>query len=142
MPPNIDDSFTSSDVIAQEGDNVTLRCKANGSPQPALKWKRDDGNRMVINKSLEGKVFCKSQILLVINIFSLFLSVFPYCSTLLLSFCRFILLLFNKVNEVEGELLELERISRLHMGAYLCIASNGVPPSVSKRIKVSVDCKY
>lgn len=27
------------------------------------------------------------------------------------------------------------------MGAYLCIASNGVPPSVSKRIKVSVDCK-
>lgn len=28
------------------------------------------------------------------------------------------------------------------MGAYLCIASNGVPPSVSKRIKVSVDCKY
>jgi hypothetical protein len=28
------------------------------------------------------------------------------------------------------------------MGAYLCIASNGVPPTVSKRIKVSVDCKY
>lgn len=27
------------------------------------------------------------------------------------------------------------------MGAYLCIASNGIPPSVSKRIKVSVDCK-
>nr|CAD7400092.1 unnamed protein product [Timema poppensis] len=25
------------------------------------------------------------------------------------------------------------------MGAYLCIASNGVPPTVSKRIKVSVD---
>lgn len=59
MPPNIDDSFTSSDVIAQEGDNVTLRCKANGSPQPALKWKRDDGSRMVINKSLEGKVSWK-----------------------------------------------------------------------------------
>lgn len=28
------------------------------------------------------------------------------------------------------------------MGAYLCIASNGVHPSVSKRIKVSVDCEY
>lgn len=28
------------------------------------------------------------------------------------------------------------------MGAYLCIAQNSVPPSVSKRIKVSVDCKY
>lgn len=46
------------------------------------------------------------------------------------------------VLEWEGETLELTRISRLDMGAYLCIASNGVPPSVSKRIKVSVDCKY
>lgn len=35
----------------------------------------------------------------------------------------------------------MSKISRLDMGAYLCIASNGVPPSVSKRIKVSVDCK-
>lgn len=46
------------------------------------------------------------------------------------------------VLEWEGESLELTRISRLDMGAYLCIASNGVPPSVSKRIKVSVDCEY
>ena len=36
----------------------------------------------------------------------------------------------------------MSKISRLDMGAYLCIASNGVPPSVSKRIKVSVDCKF
>lgn len=46
------------------------------------------------------------------------------------------------VIEWEGETLEIARISRLDMGAYLCIASNGVPPSVSKRIKVSVDCEY
>jgi hypothetical protein len=46
------------------------------------------------------------------------------------------------VSEWEGEVLELTRISRLDMGAYLCIASNSVPPTVSKRIKVSVDCKY
>lgn len=45
------------------------------------------------------------------------------------------------VVEWEGETLEMSKISRLDMGAYLCIASNGVPPSVSKRIKVSVDCK-
>lgn len=55
----------------------------------------------------------------------------------LLSRCR-----FATVNEWEGETLEIARISRLDMGAYLCIASNGVPPSVSKRIKVSVDCEY
>lgn len=46
------------------------------------------------------------------------------------------------VIEWEGEKLEITKISRLDMGAYLCIATNGVPPSVSKRIKVSVDCKY
>lgn len=28
------------------------------------------------------------------------------------------------------------------MGAYLCIASNGIPPTVSKRIMVIVNCKF
>jgi len=46
------------------------------------------------------------------------------------------------VSEWEEPTLELHRISRLDMGAYLCIATNSVPPSVSKRIKVSVDCEY
>jgi hypothetical protein len=27
------------------------------------------------------------------------------------------------------------------MAAYLCIASNGVPPTVSKRISLSVECE-
>lgn len=27
------------------------------------------------------------------------------------------------------------------MGAYLCIASNDVPPAVSKRVSLSVHCK-
>ena len=44
--------------------------------------------------------------------------------------------------EVEGSTLDLSKISRLDMGVYLCIASNGVPPTVSKRIYVSVDCKF
>ncbi|KAJ9577405.1 hypothetical protein L9F63_006028, partial [Diploptera punctata] len=96
FPPNIDDSLSSSDVIVREGANVTLTCHATGSPAPNVKWKRDDGSKITINKSLS-------------------------------------------VSEWEGEVLELTRISRLDMGAYLCIASNGVPPTVSKRIKVSVD---
>lgn len=28
------------------------------------------------------------------------------------------------------------------MGAYLCIASNDVPPAVSKRIILNINCKY
>lgn len=46
------------------------------------------------------------------------------------------------VNVVDGENLTISKVSRLHMGAYLCIASNGVPPSVSKRIVLMVQCKY
>ncbi|XP_029724947.1 lachesin-like [Aedes albopictus] len=96
VPPNIDDSLSSSDVIVREGSNVTLKCRATGSPQPQVKWKRDDNSKIAINKSLS-------------------------------------------VLEWDGESVELSKISRLDMGAYLCIASNGVPPTVSKRIKVSVD---
>lgn len=55
VPPNIDDALTSSDIIVREGDNVTLRCKAKGSPEPTIKWKRDNGNKIVINKTLEGE---------------------------------------------------------------------------------------
>ncbi|CAG2113521.1 unnamed protein product [Medioppia subpectinata] len=33
---------------------------------------------------------------------------------------------------LEGERLTIYKVSRLHMGAYLCIAQNGVPPSVSR----------
>ncbi|XP_038208410.1 lachesin-like [Zerene cesonia] len=44
----------------------------------------------------------------------------------------------SKVPVYEDEVLTLNKISRSDMGAYLCIASNGVPPSVSKRIVVKV----
>ncbi|XP_050440685.1 neurotrimin-like isoform X2 [Adelges cooleyi] len=45
----------------------------------------------------------------------------------------------KQVHNVDGPLLNLTRVSRVHMGAYLCIASNGVPPSVSKRIMLVVN---
>ncbi|XP_034485715.1 protein amalgam [Drosophila innubila] len=42
------------------------------------------------------------------------------------------------VSSYRGEVLKLTKISRNEMGSYLCIASNGVPPSVSKRISLSI----
>ncbi|XP_021699921.1 lachesin isoform X2 [Aedes aegypti] len=42
------------------------------------------------------------------------------------------------VTSYRGEVLKLVKISRSEMGSYLCIASNGVPPSVSKRISLSI----
>ncbi|XP_017064311.1 limbic system-associated membrane protein isoform X1 [Drosophila eugracilis] len=44
----------------------------------------------------------------------------------------------EEVMSVEGTDLVIPNIRRHHMGAYLCIASNGVPPSVSKRITLVV----
>ncbi|XP_075215405.1 lachesin-like [Lycorma delicatula] len=43
-----------------------------------------------------------------------------------------------KLPQVEGEMLTLSKVTRSEMGAYLCIAANGVPPSVSKRMMLHV----
>ncbi|XP_076749315.1 lachesin isoform X3 [Xylocopa sonorina] len=45
---------------------------------------------------------------------------------------------FLEVVVVQGSVLEITRVTRAHMGPYLCIASNGVPPAVSKRIVLIV----
>ncbi|KAK8385617.1 hypothetical protein O3P69_016413 [Scylla paramamosain] len=45
----------------------------------------------------------------------------------------------KEVESVPGNNLTLESVSRKQMGAYLCIASNKVPPSISKRIIVNVN---
>ncbi|XP_077556873.1 lachesin-like isoform X2 [Haemaphysalis longicornis] len=44
----------------------------------------------------------------------------------------------TKVPSVKGTWLNITKVSRLHMSAYLCIASNGVLPAVSKRIVLEV----
>lgn len=41
-----------------------------------------------------------------------------------------------------GEYLNITRVTREDMTAYLCIAHNGVLPSVSKRILLQVNCEY
>uniref|UniRef100_A0A336MM61 CSON002740 protein n=1 Tax=Culicoides sonorensis TaxID=179676 RepID=A0A336MM61_CULSO len=42
------------------------------------------------------------------------------------------------VESFNGSELRLPRLERRQMGAYLCIASNDVPPAVSKRVSLSV----
>lgn len=44
----------------------------------------------------------------------------------------------SRVPSVDGNHLEIPRVSRIHIGAYFCIASNNIPPSVSKRIELKV----
>ncbi|XP_017882277.1 neurotrimin-like isoform X2 [Ceratina calcarata] len=44
----------------------------------------------------------------------------------------------ESVDFVDGEVLHIIKISRLHMGTYMCIASNDVPPRVSQHISLRV----
>lgn len=44
----------------------------------------------------------------------------------------------GSVSTVDGNSLVFAAASRAHVGEYLCIASNGVPPSISKRIVLRV----
>ena len=45
------------------------------------------------------------------------------------------------LGRIWGQVYQFQDISREQMGAYLCIASNKIPPSVSKRITLIVECK-
>lgn len=49
--------------------------------------------------------------------------------------------IFFSVASANGPTLNITKVKRDHMGPYLCIASNGVPPSISKRIMLIVQCK-
>lgn len=49
---------------------------------------------------------------------------------------------FFPVALFRGEVLKLTKIARNEMGSYLCIASNSVPPSVSKRISLNIHCEF
>ncbi len=42
---------------------------------------------------------------------------------------------------VDGTALVIPSANRVHIGKYYCIASNGVPPTVSKSITLKVQCE-
>lgn len=119
-------------MVVREGTNVTLSCKAKGFPEPYVMWRREDGNEMSIGgengkHSNMWKIESRKH-----NLFSLFLC----------RLCSFVLFHWKSiVNVVDGEVLSITKVSRLHMAAYLCVASNGVPPSISKRVQLKVQCK-
>ncbi|XP_071533200.1 lachesin-like isoform X2 [Panulirus ornatus] len=92
VPPDIEDTAWTGDLVVREGTNVSLECKARGYPPPVVTWRRED----------------------------------PHDPT------------HHSVKVLEGQTLTIGKVSRLHMGAYLCVASNGIQPSVSKRIQLKV----
>lgn len=121
IPPDIIYEETSGDMMVPEGGSAKLVCKSRGFPKPKITWKREDGREIIARNGPHGKTKCKQNSW---------------------SFIIFFNWKFIAALNVEGEMLSLTKITRSEMGAYLCIASNGVPPSVSKRMKLQVHCKY
>lgn len=102
VPPDIEDSESSSDVLVREGSNVTIVCRAKGYPAPRITWRREDGSPIAVGNWQEQLGSAADNV------------------------------------SYEGEELSITKVSRLHMGPYLCIASNGVPSPVSRRILLQV----
>ncbi|XP_022247140.1 lachesin-like isoform X1 [Limulus polyphemus] len=99
VPPVIIDAESDTDVLAREGSNVTMKCRAKGYPVPEITWKREDGQPVSVGLWQND--------------------------------------LDQDISHT-GESLKVTKVSRLHMGAYLCIASNGVQPSISRRVVLHV----
>lgn len=58
MPPDILDYPTSTDMIAEEGANVTLRCAVSGYPAPNVTWRREGGELLPSRFGKDGtKIF-------------------------------------------------------------------------------------
>lgn len=138
VPPMIVEGMTSNDMVVREGQNVSLMCKARGYPEPYVMWRREDGEEMLIggehgkhtyNALLHIRVHQQLPLTVTLLFFSFFFSLASPAT-------------INPVNVVDGELLHITKVSRLHMAAYLCVASNGVPPSISKRVHLRVQCEY
>ncbi|XP_076354582.1 lachesin-like isoform X1 [Tachypleus tridentatus] len=110
VPPEIIGAESSSDVMVREGFNVTLTCRSKGYPTPTITWRREDGEPLAVGNWQNNII-----------------QVSEFVEDQSLS---------EKV--LKGAQLNITKVSRLHMGAYLCIASNGVPPSVSHRIILQV----
>ncbi len=121
VPPDINPEKTSSDTTVKEGDDATLVCHASGQPPPTIIWRRENGEPFLVKKS--GKM----------GEFAPFTKRKVWWSGSLLP--------FFSVKRYVGEFLVLHKVRRKDMGAFMCIASNNVPPSVSKRILLNVNCK-
>ncbi|KAF2360447.1 Immunoglobulin-like domain [Trinorchestia longiramus] len=123
IPPVIVDGNSSRDVTADEGKDVTLTCDARGRPTPSIRWVREDGGKIPSGETEAGEIGGK----------------IPSGGTEAGEIGGKIPSGGTKADEWVGPKLRLGPLQRSAAGAFLCIASNGVPPTVSKRVLLSVN---
>lgn len=57
VPPDILDDSTSTDMMVNEGSNVTLRCAAIGTPRPTITWRREAGGSISSQEGTKIRIF-------------------------------------------------------------------------------------
>nr|XP_045595287.1 lachesin-like [Procambarus clarkii] len=139
VPPDIIDRESSGDLTIREGQDVTLTCRARGHPPPTIIWRREDNQDILPDPGQPGRDVSESgssgpdasasgpaghDVVGIGRAHSRDVSGHPRRG--------------GTTRVVEGETLVLKKVSRLQMGSYLCIASNGIPPSISKRAHLRV----
>ncbi|KAI9552050.1 hypothetical protein GHT06_022387 [Daphnia sinensis] len=113
VPPSvIDEDSSPSQLSVRENVRISLLCRGRGVPSPRVNWKREDGRSLIEGKTVNHQTETGSK------------RGDPAGRLIIAQ---------------DGEELIFSKISRTDSGAYLCIASNGVPPSVSKRITLDVE---
>nr|XP_045593504.1 MAM domain-containing glycosylphosphatidylinositol anchor protein 1-like [Procambarus clarkii] len=124
VPPDIIDRESSGDLTIREGQDVTLTCRAKGHPTPSIVWRREDNQDIVLDTEKTGDpVIDGTDVGAVGGVLG---DVGGRDGVV------------GAERVVEGETLHMRKVSRLQMGSYLCIASNGIPPSISKRTQLRV----
>ena len=111
--------------VVRENENVTLGCDATGYPKPHIVWRREDGEDIVIGgKKVATYLFLDS-------------------STFGLECQIKVMTLFwgAQMNIVERAQLKMEKISRLNMGDYLCVARWGLSTKLNFEIlRENIQC--
>ncbi|XP_069947300.1 lachesin-like isoform X2 [Cherax quadricarinatus] len=134
VPPDIIDRESSGDLTIREGQDVTLTCRAKGHPNPSIVWRREDNQDIVLDTDKTGNAHF-------INDTSTMVPVIDGTDVGAVGGAaggRDGGVVGGAERVVEGESLHMRKVSRLQMGSYLCIASNGIPPSISKRTQLRV----
>ena len=110
--PQISDKYSTFDLSVVEGASAKFICSATGYPQPTIIWQR-----MPKSPKEKDKIRLPDRKDQEIH------------KTLLNGSLGF-------------SVLELKKVSKEDMGTYLCIAKNNVPPTVSKKFKLTVNCEF
>jgi neurotrimin len=55
IPPDFVPEETSGDMMIPEGGTIRLGCRARGSPEPKVVWRREDGQDIILREPVGAK---------------------------------------------------------------------------------------